>query len=515
MAGKMPYGLSATSWATAWQAVWQSGWWVLVVLVVLGAAPLAAGAYQFLLVGAHRWRDHYDAVGPSSPRVAILVPAWNEGAVLDCSIERLVSLDYPGDQLRVYVVDDASTDDTPQVVQALALRHHGQVVHVRREKGGEGKAHTLNHGLREILADDWMQALLIMDADVVYEASSLRRMTRHLADPRVGAVTAYIKEGSRPGNYLTRFVAFEYAAAQAGGRRAQNVLGAMACLAGGAQLLTRENLIAVGGRIDPSTLAEDTVTTFLTQLGGRRVVFEPHAVVWAEEPATLSGLCKQRLRWARGNIQVTRRFRSVWFRPSPDHRLGSIGFGILWFCLLLLPALMIASCLSLLLLYVLDVGRAWQVFHALWIVNAVSWLFITSLTLALDPPTGRRVWREALLFPGAISLSIILLTCVPVAADWLGAHFMSWIGPSWRGPTRTAVTIFSFAWVAGCMAVAWLAKRLESTRFRRLSPLLIYIGGYGPLLCMVTLTAYIAEMRNAEMRWDKTEKTGQVDLRSG
>ena len=43
-----------------------------------------------------------------------------------------------------------------------------------------------------------MQAVLIMDADVIYEPDSLRRMTRHLADPGVGAVTAYIKEGSRP-----------------------------------------------------------------------------------------------------------------------------------------------------------------------------------------------------------------------------------------------------------------------------------------------------------------------------
>ncbi|WP_269446688.1 hypothetical protein [Blastococcus saxobsidens] len=43
----------------------------------------------------------------------------------------------------------------------------------------------------------------------------------------------------------------------------------MACLAGGAQLHTRENLLAIGGQIDTSSLAEDTVTTFRTQLGGR------------------------------------------------------------------------------------------------------------------------------------------------------------------------------------------------------------------------------------------------------
>ena len=47
-----------------------------------------------------------------------------------------------------------------------------------------------------ILAEDWAEAVMIMDADVLFEAMTLRRMVRHLADPEVGGVTAYVKEGS-------------------------------------------------------------------------------------------------------------------------------------------------------------------------------------------------------------------------------------------------------------------------------------------------------------------------------
>src|SRR3984957_18529537 len=174
--------------------------------------------------------------------------------------------------MRIYVVDDASTDATPQVLREKQIQYPGQVVHLRREHGGQRKAHTLNHGLAVILDDDWMEALLITDADVIFEPAALAAMTRHLADPGVGSVTCYIKEGSRPGNYLTRFIGFEYVTAQAGARRGQNVLGALACLAGGAQLHSRASLVALGGRIDTSTLAEDTITTFETQLRGHRVV---------------------------------------------------------------------------------------------------------------------------------------------------------------------------------------------------------------------------------------------------
>ena len=167
-------------------------------------------------------------------------------------------------------------------------------------------------------------------------------MTRHLADPAVGAVTAYIKEGSRPANWLNRFISYEYITAQAGARRGQNTIGVLACLAGGAQLLA-ENIEAIGGEIDTSSLAEDTFTTFATQLNGKRVVFDGNAVVWAEEPRTIDGLWKQRLRWARGNVQVTGHYRRNWLRRGRAGRLGGISFALIWFSVLLMPVLMVLS----------------------------------------------------------------------------------------------------------------------------------------------------------------------------
>ena len=141
---------------------------------------------------------------------------------------------------------------------------------------------------------------------------------------------------------MNRFISFEYISAQAGARRAQNVLGAQACLAGGAQLLRRESFEAIGGEIDTSSLAEDTFTTFNVQLAGGRVVFEPHAIVWAEEPRDIAGLWKQRLRWGRGNVQVTLRYRRFWLRRSAG-RLGGVSFALIWFSVFLMPALMVLS----------------------------------------------------------------------------------------------------------------------------------------------------------------------------
>jgi cellulose synthase/poly-beta-1,6-N-acetylglucosamine synthase-like glycosyltransferase len=486
---------------------------VLVALVIAGAVPLVVASYQFLLIGWHFRRLHYDKCAPVFPRTAILIPAWNEAAVIGASVDRLMRLDYPRDHLRVFVIDDASTDQTPRIVQEKAARYPGAVFHLRREAGGQGKAHTLNHGLERVLADDWMQAVLIMDSDVIYEPDSLRLMTRHLADPLVGAVTAYIMEGSRPGNYLTRFIGYEYVTAQAAARRSQNVIGAIACLAGGAQLHSRANIEAIGGRVDTGSLAEDTITTFKTQLGGARVIFEPHAVVLAEEPEKIGGLWKQRLRWARGNVQVTRRFWRVWFRPRPGHRLGSISFGLFWFSLLLQPVFMISASASLVALYFVDQSLAWHAFHALWITNVLAYVFITTYALLIDPRTAKHVWRQAILFPGLVSLVIMAAAIAPAPLRYLAYHGLNYVGASAVRGYGAEVELFTYVWLAGSMAVAYLAK-LAETRFggRFTSPVLIYIAGYGSLLCAVMFAAYVKEIRRADASWDKTEKTGRVAI---
>jgi cellulose synthase/poly-beta-1,6-N-acetylglucosamine synthase-like glycosyltransferase len=485
--------------------------WLLSAVILLGALPLVTAAYEYLLVALHYWHTHYGACRPWFPRTAIVIAAWNEGSVIGTTVDRFMKLEYPPDSLRVVVVDDASTDDTPQVLQAKAAEYPGRVVHLRREKGGEGKAVALNVGLRSILSDDWAQAVLIGDADPIYEPPALRMMTRHLADPRVGAVTAYIREGSRPSNFLTRFIGYEYVTGQAAARRSQNVIGVIQCLAGGAQLHSRENIEAIGGRIDNSTLAEDTITTFQTQMLGRKVIFEPHAEVWAEEPGSVVALWKQRVRWARGNVQITRRYKHLWFHHQEGHRLGGPTFGILWFSLLLQPLFMISGTLSLLTLYFTNAALAWRAFDVLWLTNAMCYVFLTAFTLLIDPVTGRRTWAEAVLFAGVVNVTVMVAAVVTGPLHALTVTALSAVGmrltPAWVG----SAVLFIYVWQAASIGVAYLAKAAEPRPGGRvISRVVLYLAGYGPLMAAVTLTSYIKELTGAEARWDKTEKTGKV-----
>lgn len=487
--------------------------WFLSVLILLGAVPMLCSIVQFVLVALHRWFSHYKQADPDfTPRIAVLVPAWNEAAVLDFSVDRMMALDYPPDRLRLVIVDDASTDGTPELLAAKQARYPGRLLVLRRQKGGQGKAHTLNHGLAVLMEDDWAEAVLITDADVVFAPDAIARMARHLADPEVGAVTAFIREASAPPNWMSRYIGYEYATAQLASRRAQNVIGAQACLAGGAQLLSRENLDALGGRIDTETLAEDTVTTLLTQLRGRRVVFDPNAECFAEEPASVIGLWKQRLRWSRGNLQVSRRFRSVFFRRSSEHQLGNVWFGLQWYATLLLPAFMVLVSAVLVALWIFDAHDANLLFRAYWIISAFAFVFTTTYTLLLDKGVARRSWRQAVAFPGLVNLAMIGWVLAPEPMYNLVRWVVESLGLDWTQQTRRIIALLAYLWIAGCMVAAWLLYRLDrvSALRRVVLPVLVLIVGFGPLLCSVTFAAYVAEARGAASTWDKTEKTGKV-----
>ena len=66
-------------------------------------------------------------------------------------------------------------------------------------------------------------------------------------------------------------------------------------------------------------------------------------------------------------------------------------------------------------------------------------------------------------------------------------------------------------WAAWSMLGAVLARKIEHTGVGKvLSPALIYLVGYGSLLCAITFDSYIKEIFHAEAKWDKTEKTGRV-----
>jgi hypothetical protein len=172
---------------------------------------------------------------------------------------------------------------------------------------------------------------------------------------------------------------------------------------------------------------------------------------------------------------------------------------------------MVSASASLVTLFFIDNQLAWVAFHILWLTNVITYVFITSFTLLIDRDTGRRTWFQAVLFPGAVNVVILAAAILPGVLSWLGHQILAVPGLQLTNGWVHGLELFTYLWLAGCMGVAYLGKVVESRRFGKvLSPVFIYVGGYGPLLCAITTAAYIQEFRGADRHWDKTEKTGKV-----
>ena len=112
------------------------------------------------------------------------------------------------------------------------------------------------------------------------------------------------------------------------------------------------------------------------------------------------------------------------------------------------------------------------------------------------------------MFPGLVSLSVIAYSLWPPLVEAPARY----LGIELTGLPLTIFTLFLYSWLSLSMAVSFMAIKFEQSQyFRWLGPVFLYLGGYGAFLCAVTFGAYIKEMQGAEMKWDKTVKTGKVN----
>ena len=86
-------------------------------------------------------------------------------------------------------------------------------------------------------------------------------------------------------------------------RRAQTMNGRMFTVSG-VICAFRKRALQDAGWWSPRTITDDIDITWRVQLAGWRVIYEPNAIVWILMPETLSGLWRQRLRWAEGGAQM-------------------------------------------------------------------------------------------------------------------------------------------------------------------------------------------------------------------
>ncbi|WP_347352932.1 glycosyltransferase family 2 protein [Intrasporangium sp.] len=309
--------------------------------------------------------------------VSVIVPAYNEAVVLRGCIESILRTRHPG--LEIVIVDDGSTDGTPEVMNELAGAHEAVRV-VSQPNAGKGAA--LNRGIAQAGGN----VLVFVDADGVFSPMTIPWLLTGLRDPHVGAVCG----DDRPVNLdrvQTRLLSVISHLGTGLARRALSVLHCLPIVSGNIGAFRADLVRQVGGfRTD--TVGEDLELTWRIYEAGYRVCFEPRAIVLAESPSTVRALWRQRVRWSRGLLQTVRHHWRM--LGNPAHGVFGIFLGFNAVTMIVVPVLQL---LVLLLLAVL-VPRGMLAVDGS-VVQLAAWLgLVVTVGLTVLGIALNAAWRD-------------------------------------------------------------------------------------------------------------------------
>jgi cellulose synthase/poly-beta-1,6-N-acetylglucosamine synthase-like glycosyltransferase len=241
-----------------------------------------------------------------NPRVAVLIPAYNEETVIVRTIRSVLNSDYRN--LHVIVIDDGSLDRTAEVAReayaAEIAAGHVQVL----SKPNAGKAAALNFALERLTEEVYVG----IDADTVIAADAISKLIPHFQDPRIGAMAGNAKVGNRV-NLWTRWQALEYITSQNFERRALDLFHVVTVVPGAIGAWRTAPVKAAGG-YPLNTVAEDADLTMNLLEQGLRVDYEDRALAFTEAPIDMKGLMLQRFRWSFGTLQAVWKHRAAFIR---------------------------------------------------------------------------------------------------------------------------------------------------------------------------------------------------------
>ena len=252
------------------------------------------------------------------PAVSVVIPAYNEGPLVLDSIRSVAQNDYPKDKLQIIVVDDGSTDDTWRFIR-MAASETPLNIETIRQPVNKGKRHALYEGFQLATGEVWVT----IDSDSIVERSALRNGVAPIVlDQRIGLVAGCVKVLNRNDSFITRILKVQFSLSFAFSRAYQSMIRGLLTTPGALSLYRAAAVRPVLqkwlnqtflGR--PCLTGEDRSMTNLIAAQGFHSFFQSNAIVWAQMPASYSGMSKMFLRWARSNIRETAVLMSFLFKP--------------------------------------------------------------------------------------------------------------------------------------------------------------------------------------------------------
>src|SRR5215510_11683815 len=232
-----------------------------------------------------------------TPRVSIIIAAYNEERDIEAKLQNTLALHYPRDRMEIIVASDCSTDQTDDIVRRF--KKQGVILH--RQPYRFGKTIAQNRAVKVSSGE----ILVFSDATTLYELDAIRKIVRSFADPEVGCVAGQLiyadASSSAVGLGCRSYWGYEKFL-----KRCESQVGSLIGVSG--------CLYAVR-RICHARLANDMIDDFVIateiHLQGLRTVYEPEAIAMEDTNHRAKDEFRMRVRVIKQTMSALRRYSEV------------------------------------------------------------------------------------------------------------------------------------------------------------------------------------------------------------
>ncbi len=346
---------------------------ILCLYPILGAMFWFFGALSYMTF-RHEEELPAKAVLKDEPFITIMIPAHNEEVVIQDTLEYLLN-DLNYHNYEVLVMDDGSTDKTPQILHQMQQRY--PKLRVIRIEENQGKAHAFNIGIFFTKGD----YILSNDADTIPEKDALIKYMQYFTSPaglNYAAITANMDVYNRS-TLWGKSQTVEFSSIVGIIKRSQTALNnTMYAYSGANTMYRRSFLIDVGGfRQDRAT--EDISIAWDHTFMNVTPKFAPDIVFHMNVPESFHDLYRQRKRWAQGGTEVwltnfTKVLRHPWQHRFVLSMFADTTLSIIWSFFFWITSIIFV----LLMIHFAVTGNYERVWHGI----AMSMIFINFQLIA-------------------------------------------------------------------------------------------------------------------------------------
>ena len=362
----------------------------------------------FFIVSVFGWRKRPEKHEVSHPdkNYAIIVAAHNEQSVIGNTIRSIKAMDYPAEKYGVFVIADNCTDDTANIARAC-----GAVVFERQDTSNKGKGHALKWMFDKLFGSDFeFDAVCILDADNLVSKDFLLQIDKKM-QKGYQVVQGYRDMKNPWDSWITSSYSITYWLANRLCQLPRQYLGMNCTLTGSGYAVSVDTLRKIGWEIE--TLTEDVEFYFQLCLNDVKIGWAHDAVIFDEQPVTLSQSWRQRTRWMQGHFSCVFLYgRRVFGKLLRDRSLQSFDTVVMLFYPFLYVMgsfLMAFQAMKTIILQIDDTNlKALLLFAAMSIITFVV-QNVFSVTVLVNENKGSKN-----LIMGLVVLPIFNFTWVPI-----------------------------------------------------------------------------------------------------